>query len=137
MGADVELLTFAYHNCRGLLRTCHVLRLRCSSQHSQPRREDMGLFSFIKEAGEKLFGGKKVEEAAAANDTASLAQLNAEAGAAIKTYIDDFGKVGGVMSSVALVVILFESGMSLELRALTQSIRATSIGNSRPTSTES
>ena len=48
----------------------------------------MGLFSFIKEAGEKLFGGKKVEEAAAANDTASLAQLNAEAGAAIKTYIE-------------------------------------------------
>ena len=43
----------------------------------------MGLFSFIKEAGEKLFGGKKVEEAAAANDTASLAQLNAEAGAAM------------------------------------------------------
>ena len=41
--------------------------------------------------------------------------------------VDDFGKVGGVMSSVALVVILFESGMSLELRALTQSIRATSI----------
>ena len=48
----------------------------------------MGLFSFIKEAGEKLFGGKKVEEAAATNDTASLAQLNAEAGAAIKSYIE-------------------------------------------------
>ena len=48
----------------------------------------MGLFSFIKEAGEKLFGHKKVEEAAAANDTASLAQLNAEAGAAIKSYIE-------------------------------------------------
>ena len=48
----------------------------------------MGLFSFIKDAGEKLFGGKKVEEAAAANDAASLSQLNAEAGAAIKQYIE-------------------------------------------------
>lgn len=41
--------------------------------------------------------------------------------------VDDFGKVGGVMSSVALVVILFESGMSLELQALTRSIQATSV----------
>ena len=48
----------------------------------------MGLFSFIKDAGEKLFGGKKVEEAAAANDATSLSQLNAEAGAAIKQYIE-------------------------------------------------
>ena len=48
----------------------------------------MGLFSFIKDAGEKLFGGKKGEEAAAANDAASLSQLNAEAGAAIKQYIE-------------------------------------------------
>ncbi len=38
----------------------------------------MGLFSFIKEAGEKLFGGK---DASAAQD------LNATAGAAIEKYI--------------------------------------------------
>ena len=48
----------------------------------------MGLFSFIKEAGEKLFGHKEVEQAAAANDTASLTQLNAQAADAIKSYIE-------------------------------------------------
>ena len=44
----------------------------------------MGLFSFIKDAGEKLFGGKEVEQAAASNDQASLDQLNAKAADAIK-----------------------------------------------------
>lgn len=44
----------------------------------------MGMFSFIKEAGEKLFGRKEVEDtaAAAANDAAAaekLVQLNAGA----------------------------------------------------------
>ena len=48
----------------------------------------MGLFSFIKEAGEKLFGGKEVEQAAASNDQASLDQLNAKAADAIKHYIE-------------------------------------------------
>jgi nucleoid-associated protein YgaU len=53
----------------------------------------MGMFSFIKEAGEKLFGRKEVEEAAAAvaDDPAqapSLAELNAQAAGAIKTYIE-------------------------------------------------
>ncbi len=48
----------------------------------------MGLFGFIKEAGEKLFGAKEVEQAAAANDTASLTQLNAQAAEAIKQYIE-------------------------------------------------
>lgn len=53
----------------------------------------MGLFSFIKEAGEKLFGHKEVEDAAAkaATDAAAqerLAQMNAQAGAAIAKYID-------------------------------------------------
>jgi len=42
----------------------------------------MGLFSFIKEAGEKLFG---TGEAAAAS---SAPDANAKAGAAIKTYIE-------------------------------------------------
>ena len=41
----------------------------------------MGLFSFIKEAGEKLFGGKEAQAAAPAED------LNAKAAQAIATYI--------------------------------------------------
>jgi nucleoid-associated protein YgaU len=53
----------------------------------------MGMFSFIKEAGEKLFGHKKVEDAAAAAaaDPAqkpTLDELNASAAASIKTYIE-------------------------------------------------
>ena len=44
----------------------------------------MGLFSFIKEAGEKLFGGKEAAPAPGAN----VADLNAKAGDAIKTYIE-------------------------------------------------
>ncbi|MFT4240954.1 MAG: peptidoglycan-binding protein LysM [Acidovorax sp.] len=45
----------------------------------------MGLFSFIKEAGEKLFGGSDANAAAAA--AATQADLNAKAGKAIETYI--------------------------------------------------
>lgn len=41
----------------------------------------MGLFSFIKEAGEKLFGGKEAQAAAPSED------LNAKAAQAIATYI--------------------------------------------------
>ncbi len=53
----------------------------------------MGLLSFIKDAGEKLFGGKEVEQAAAtaAADPAqqpNLEALNAKAAAAIHTYIE-------------------------------------------------
>jgi nucleoid-associated protein YgaU len=53
----------------------------------------MGMFSFIKEAGEKLFGHKEVEAAAhnaATSDSAkaNLAQLNADAAKAIAAYID-------------------------------------------------
>ncbi|WOP16036.1 peptidoglycan-binding protein LysM [Ottowia sp. SB7-C50] len=47
----------------------------------------MGLFSFIKEAGEKLFGAKEVEQAAASN-APNVADLNKQAGDAIKTYIE-------------------------------------------------
>ena len=47
----------------------------------------MGLFSFIKDAGEKLFGGKEVEQAAGAN-APNVAELNQKAGDAIKTYIE-------------------------------------------------
>ena len=52
----------------------------------------MGMFSFIKEAGEKLFGRKEVEDTAAlaANDAAAaerLVQLNAQAAQGIATYI--------------------------------------------------
>lgn len=47
----------------------------------------MGLFSFIKDAGEKLFGGKEVQ-AAAASSAPNLADLNAKAAEAIKAYID-------------------------------------------------
>ena len=45
----------------------------------------MGLFTFIKEAGEKLFGGKDANAASAAAPT--QAELNAKAGKAIETYI--------------------------------------------------
>jgi len=53
----------------------------------------MGLFSFIKEAGEKLFGSKEIEKAADAAATdpavqANLDALNAKAGQAIATYIE-------------------------------------------------
>ena len=53
----------------------------------------MGLFSFIKDAGEKLFGHKEVEDAAAnaAADEAAAAklqELNAKAASAISTYIE-------------------------------------------------
>ena len=47
----------------------------------------MGLFSFIKEAGEKLFGGKEVEQAATSS-APNIAELNQKAGDAIKTYIE-------------------------------------------------
>ena len=47
----------------------------------------MGVFSFIKEAGEKLFGGKEVEQAATSS-APNLADLHAKAGDAIKTYLE-------------------------------------------------
>lgn len=43
----------------------------------------MGLFSFIKEAGEKLFGGKPAQAATAAAPSAEA--LNAQAAQAITT----------------------------------------------------
>lgn len=45
----------------------------------------MGLFSFIKEAGEKLFGGKPAQAATAAAPSAQA--LNDQAAQAITTYI--------------------------------------------------
>ena len=45
----------------------------------------MGLFSFIKEAGEKLFGGKEARAATTAAPTAD--DLNHQAAKAIETYI--------------------------------------------------
>jgi nucleoid-associated protein YgaU len=53
----------------------------------------MGMFSFIKDAGEKLFGHKEVEAAAATATTgesakAKLDELNASAASAIGTYIE-------------------------------------------------
>ncbi len=53
----------------------------------------MGMFSFIKEAGEKLFGSKEVEKAAAAVEADPAAQptldeLNSAAAKGISTYIE-------------------------------------------------
>jgi hypothetical protein len=52
----------------------------------------MGMFSFIKEAGEKLFGrgeAKAAQEAAAATPTPeNIAALSKAAGEAIATYIN-------------------------------------------------
>ena len=45
----------------------------------------MSLFSFIKEAGEKLFGGKEAQAATVANDQEAL---NAKAASAIENYIN-------------------------------------------------
>ena len=45
----------------------------------------MSLFSFIKEAGEKLFGGKEAQAATVTNDQEAL---NAKAASAIENYIN-------------------------------------------------
>jgi nucleoid-associated protein YgaU len=50
------------------------------------RRILMGLLSFIKDAGEKLFGGAAAQ-AAQQTVAPSAAEINAKASAAIKTYI--------------------------------------------------
>lgn len=51
----------------------------------------MGLLSFVREAGEKLFGRKEVEAAAAESAQDKLADLNQKAAAAIVAYIDKQG----------------------------------------------
>lgn len=51
----------------------------------------MGLFSFIKEAGEKLFGGKEAQAATVAAAPAAVVsqdELNAKAATAIESYIN-------------------------------------------------
>ena len=47
----------------------------------------MGMFSFIKEAGEKLFGSKEVEQAAA-SASPSLDELNTQAAHSVRDYIE-------------------------------------------------
>lgn len=47
----------------------------------------MGLLSFVREAGEKLFGRKDVEQAQAASAQDKLAELNQKAAASITAYI--------------------------------------------------
>ena len=47
----------------------------------------MGLFSFIKDAGEKLFGGKDAQAATAAAAAPTAAELNAKAAKAIEAYV--------------------------------------------------
>ncbi len=47
----------------------------------------MGLFSFIKDAGEKLFGGKEAQAATVTAAAPSPEELNAKAAKAIETYI--------------------------------------------------
>jgi nucleoid-associated protein YgaU len=58
----------------------------------------MGLMSFIKEAGEKLFGGREAKAAEAAAPSAdTVAALNKTAGEAIENYIKTQGlKVDGL-----------------------------------------
>ena len=51
----------------------------------------MGLFSFIKNAGEKLLG--KDEEEVKAQAAANVEDLNAKAAAAIQTYIEGFNRL--------------------------------------------
>ena len=47
----------------------------------------MGLLSFVKNVGEKLFGDKEVEQAVT-KSAPNLAELNAKAAAAIRAYIE-------------------------------------------------
>jgi nucleoid-associated protein YgaU len=47
----------------------------------------MGLFSFIKDAGEKLFGGKEAQAATVTAAAPTPEELNAKAAKAIETYI--------------------------------------------------
>lgn len=47
----------------------------------------MGLLSFMKEAGEKLFGAKEAQAAAAPTATVNTQELNAQAATAIAAYI--------------------------------------------------
>ena len=47
----------------------------------------MGLFSFIKDAGEKLFGGKEAQAATVTAAAPTPEDLNAKAAKAIETYI--------------------------------------------------
>jgi len=58
----------------------------------------MGLLNFVREAGEKLFGRKDVEAAAADSGAADrLAELNQTAAASIVAYIDKQGlETGGL-----------------------------------------
>jgi nucleoid-associated protein YgaU len=57
----------------------------------------MGLISFLKEAGEKLFGGKEAKAAEAAASPEAVAAANKSAGDAIVTYINAQGlKVDGL-----------------------------------------
>jgi nucleoid-associated protein YgaU len=62
---------------------------------SPVEERNMGLLSFIKEAGEKLFGGGEAKAAQAAVQTAptpeNVAAMSAAAGAAIAKYIDTQG----------------------------------------------
>lgn len=55
----------------------------------------MGFFSFVKEAGEKLFGTKEVDQAAS-EASPSLDELNTQAAHAIRSYIEsqDLGVSG-------------------------------------------
>jgi nucleoid-associated protein YgaU len=57
----------------------------------------MGLISFLKDAGEKLFGGKAAQAAPAAPSPEAVAAANKAAGDAIVTYIHAQGlKVDGL-----------------------------------------
>jgi nucleoid-associated protein YgaU len=57
----------------------------------------MGLISFLKEAGEKLFGGKEAKAAEAAPSPEAVAAANRAASDAIVTYINAQGlKVDGL-----------------------------------------
>lgn len=58
----------------------------------------MGLLSFVREAGEKLFGRKDVEAAAAESAQDKLADLNQKAAAAIVAYIDKQGLDASALS---------------------------------------
>ena len=81
----------------------------------------MGLFSFIKDAGEKLFGGKEAQAAtAAAPAAATPEELNARAAQAIAAYI------GAQNLGVSGLQVAFDAGagkVTVQGQAPTQAIK--------------
>src|SRR5687768_4518158 len=86
----------AIHQRHGsLIRAVTVASLPCcNAPRPTPHQKGntMSIVSFLKEAGEKLFGGKEAQAAPSGTAAqANVAELNAKAGEAITAYIRSQG----------------------------------------------